>query len=151
MLKTKHFKELIKKHNFREQIVASALARKFNANLYFNQSDDLAKYDYVLYNIEDAWACSCEQQQDNVCNSKDGNLYFELWTYNKDGTKRAGKLNYTKAKYIIYIITKLNLVLTLKTKQLRELVALHESLGVLETYTPKNFDEWRAKHDTEPT
>jgi len=150
-VETNRFNRLIKTHHFREQIVASALARKFKANLCFNESKELDKWDYVLYNIDEAWATSCEQQQDNVCSSKDGKLCFELYTYNANGTKRLGKLNYTKAKLIIYIIPKLNLLLSLETKRIRELVALHESNGVLETYTPSNFKKWKQKHDTMPT
>jgi hypothetical protein len=151
LVNTEHFKKSIKTHNLKENYVATSLARKYNSNLCFNHSSDLSKWDYVLYSIDDAWACSCEQQEDNVCSNEEGNLCFELYTYNEDGTKRLGKLNYTKAKYIIYIITKMNLVLSLKTKCVKDLVNLHQSHGILNTYTPKNFDDWWAKHDTAPT
>ena len=49
------------------------------------------------------------------------------------------------------IQTHVNLVLSLKTKSVKDLVNLHQSHGILNTYTPKNFNEWWAKHDTAPT
>ena len=45
----------------------------------------------------------------------------------------------------------MNLILSLKVSKLRQLVAVLESVGELQTYTPHDFDAWRATHDTNPT
>lgn len=150
-MESKAFYKSIKKHNLKENYIGSALARKYKANLHFNTSENLSKWDYLLYSLEDGWACSIEQKEDNVCSSKEDNLCFELFTFNQDGSKRLGAINKTKAKYIIYVITKMKLVLSLDTKKVKDLIALHQSEGVLNTYVPNNFDAWRAKHDTAPT
>jgi hypothetical protein len=150
-MESKAFYKSIKKHNLKENYIGSALARKYKANLHFNSSENLSKWDYLLYSLDDSWLCSCEQKEDNVCASEDDNLCFELFTFNQDGTKRLGAINKTKAKYIIYVITKMKLILSLDTKKVKDLIALHQSEGVLKTYVPNNFDAWRAKHDTAPT
>jgi hypothetical protein len=135
----------------REHYIASALARKFNASLHFNTSDDLAKWDFVLYSIEDAWATSVEMQDDYYMKTEDDSICLELLTHIDEHTSRNGKLNYTKAKRLLYVINNMNLILSLKVSKLRQLVAVLESVGELQTYTPHDFDAWRATHDTNPT
>ena len=61
----------------REHYIASALARKFNASLHFNTSDDLAKWDFVLYSIDDAWATSVEMQDDYYMKTEDDSICLE--------------------------------------------------------------------------
>jgi len=153
-MNTDTFRKSISLTSARENYIASAVARKFSASLCFNTSSDLQKWDFVLYSIDDAWATSVEMQDDYFMQSEEDSLCIELLTHidlSNPSITKAGKLNYTKAKRLLYVINNMNLILSLKVSKLRQLVAVLESVGELQTYTPHDFDAWRATHDTNPT
>ena len=153
-MNTNTFRRSISLTSARENYIASAVARKFSASLCFNTSADLQKWDFVLYSIDDAWATSVEMQDDYFMQSEEDSLCVELLTHldsSNPSITKAGKLNYTKAKRLLYIINNLELVLSLNISKLRQLVSVLESVGELQTFTPHDFDAWQAKHDTLPT
>ena len=145
------FKQSMIKTQQREALVGSALARYFDCSIRFNESEDLRKYDYILYSSEKGYCFRCEQQDDKVCKSTNGTLYFEQCTFNKDGTTKDGKLIYTKAQKFVYILNNLNQILILDVKLIRNLVSVYQNAGVLETTMPGDFEAWIKKHDTLPT
>jgi len=49
------------------------------------------------------------------------------------------------------VLNNLEEVLLLSVEKIRQLCVAYEETGILETTTPKNFDEWYAKHDSLPT
>ena len=152
-IKTEAFNRSIQLAHIREAIVGSALARHFNCAIRYNDSQDLKKWDYTLYNVDQnkSWLWNLEQGDDYYLSSKEGTLYFELSTHNQDGTKNDGKINYTRADKIVYVCNEIELILILEVKIIRQLISRYANEGCLETATPGDFEEWTKKHDTKPT
>jgi len=146
------FRHTIKNANQREQTIGSALARHYDCSVQFNNNPNrLQFWDYTLFNIEDGFLKTCEQCDDFYLKSDDGNLCFELCTFQSDGSTKQGKLWYTSAKRFIYILNNLELVLLLSVKKVREICVNYEDAGILQTTTPNDFDKWFREKDTQPT
>ena len=151
-VKYEAFKKTIKASSLREQIVASSLARFFDCDLHFNNDPKRLHYwDYTLYSINKGWLKTFEQQDDYFLSNHQQTLCFELLTHIDKETTKQGKLNYTKSEKLVYVLNNLEEVLLLSVEKIRQLCVAYEETGILETTTPKNFDEWYAKHDSLPT
>ena len=75
----KAFQENITLTNIRENLVASALARKGGCSLIFNEDPaSRADYDYCLYKPQTGFAVRIDQQEDYFTTSMDGTLLMEL-------------------------------------------------------------------------
>jgi hypothetical protein len=146
------FKHTIKNANIREQTIGSALARFYDCSIQFNNNPSkLQFWDYTLFNIDNGFLKTCEQCDDFYVKSDDGNLCFEICTFQSDKTTKKGKLWYTSAKRFVYILNNLELVLLLNVQKVRELCVNYESNGILQTTTPTDFNKWFREKDTNPT
>lgn len=151
-VKNEAFKQTIKTSSLREQIMGASLARYFDCDLHLNNDPQKLKHwDYVLYSVSKGWLKTCEQQDDYFISSDQDTLCFELLTHIDKETSKEGKLNYTKSDRLIYIINKLELALLLSVSKIRQLCVAYEDAGILQTTTPRDFDEWQKKHDSLPT
>lgn len=156
-MKDADFKKVIIKTQQRENYIGSALSRHFKCSIKFNESDDLKKWDYILYSAERGWAHRIEQGCDFKCNARDpsegsiSTLYFELYTYLDNGKTKDGKLLYTKSNKFVYNLINLKEILILDTKTIRNLVSVYQREGVLQTTIPSDFSAWKAKHGSLPT
>ena len=156
-MKDADFKKVIIKTQQRENYIGSALSRHFKCSIKFNESDDLKKWDYVLYSAEEGWARRMEQSCDFKCNARDpsegsiSTLYFELYTYMNSGKTKEGKLLYSKSDRFVYNLINLKEILILDTNALRKLVSVYQRDGVLQTTIPSDFSAWKAKHGSLPT
>lgn len=150
-METMDFKHSIMLTQTREAIIASSLARYYNCSLCFVQDDERrADYDFCLYSSTSGWASKVEMQDDYFITSMDQTLCLELFTFTKNGKKK-GKLNYTKANKLLFIINNLKKVILLDVKVLKDFVIHLEENGLLDVYEPSDHKAWIAKHDTMPT
>ena len=156
-MKDADFKEVIIKTKQRENYIGSALSRHFKCSIKFNESDDLKKWDYILYSSDYGFCRRMEQSCDHKCNARDpsegsiSTLYFELYTYLDSGKTKEGKLLYTKSDRFVYNLINLKEILILDTNAIRKLVSVYQRDGVLKTAIPSDFSAWKAKHGSLPT
>jgi len=135
----------------REAIIASALSRYWGCSLCFVGDDERRQdYDFCLYSADQGWASKIEMQDDYYVKSMDQSLCVELFRFTKDG-KKDGKLYYTKADKLLFIINKLKKVILLDIKVIKNFIIYLEENSLLEITEPKDHDAWIAKHDTRPT
>lgn len=135
----------------REAIIGSALGRYYNASICFISGQErLKEYDFCLYSANKGWAQKIEMQDDYYVTNMDQNLCFELYTHQKNGTKD-GKIYYTKATKICYVLNNLKKILLLDVKTLKEFIISLEHQNLLNVYQPADHEAWIAKHDTAPT
>jgi hypothetical protein len=78
----------------------------------------------------------------------DGTLLMELYTLQKDGTKKAGKLNYSKADKILFIINKIKKCLLIDLKVIKNYIIKKELSGDLKIIEPDAG--WVDRNDTLP-
>jgi hypothetical protein len=143
------FKQTIILTSIRENLVASALARKGGCSLIFNEDPaSRADYDYCLYKPETGFACRIDQQEDYFTTTMDGTLLMELYTLQKDGSKKAGKLNYSKADKILFIINKIKKCLLIDLKVIKNYIIKKELSGDLKILEPDTG--WAERNDTLP-
>tara|TARA_Y100000588_G_scaffold65186_1_gene65021 strand:- start:874 stop:1434 length:561 start_codon:yes stop_codon:yes gene_type:complete len=135
----------------REGIMGAALARHFGCSLIFNEDPKRRQlYDYALFSPERGFALTCEHQDEYFTTTMAGQLCLELYTLAKNHKKK-GKLLYTTANRLIYVINNIKKVLIIDLSILKKMVVDLEAAGQLETYTPEDHDAWKEKHDTLPT
>ena len=148
-MEEKAFQETITLTTIRENLVASTLARKGGCSLIFNEDpDSRAGYDYCLYKPETGFACRIDQQEDYFTTTMDGTLLMELYTLQKDGTKKAGKLNYSKADKILFVINKIKKVILIDLKVIKNYIIKKEFAGDLKILDPD--ESWVKRNDTLP-
>jgi hypothetical protein len=78
----------------------------------------------------------------------DGTLIMELYTLQPDGTKKAGKLNYSKADKILFIINKIKKCLLIDLKVIKNYIIKKELSGDLKILEPDTG--WAERNDTLP-
>ena len=150
-METMAFNQSIQFTEQREAIMGSQLARYFNASLcYVDDSERRKEYDYSLYSSRIGWLYRIEQQDDYFITDMSQNLCIELFTFTTGG-KKDGKLYYTRADKLCYVINNLKKVLLLDVKIIKEFIIQLEKQDLLQTYEPADHNEWREKHDTNPT
>ena len=143
------FKETITLTTIRENLVASALARKGGCSLIFNQDPaSRADYDYCLYKPQTGFAVRIDQQEDYFTTSMDGTLLMELYTLQTDGSKKTGKLNYSKADKILFVINKIKKVILIDLKVIKNYIIKKELSGDLKILEPDAG--WVQRNDTSP-
>lgn len=148
-METKLFQQKIFKAQQREALIGSALARMYNSSIRFNQSDNLGKWDYTLYNSENGWCYRMEQTDENTSHCKNGTIFLEQYIYQPDEQVTKGKFLYTKADRWVHVLNPLEKVIVFDVKAIRQMIIAHESVGALRTTTP-DPEEWRKKHQSNP-
>ena len=148
-MEEKAFQETITLTTIRENLVASALARKGGCSLIFNEDPaSRADYDYCLYKPQTGFAVRIDQQEDYFTTSMDGTLLMELYTLQKDGSKKTGKLNYTKADKILFVINKIKKIILIDLKVIKNYIIKKEFAGDLKILDPD--ESWVKRNDTLP-
>ena len=150
-MNTMDFKRSIQLTETREAIMGSALARYFNSSLcYVDESERRREYDYSLYSSRIGWLYRIEQQDDYFIRDMDSTLCIELFTFTRDGRKD-GKLYYTKADKICYVLNNLKKIILLDVKILKQFIINLEHENLLQVFEPSDHEEWRSRHDSCPT
>ena len=150
-MQTLDFKRSVHLAHNREALIGSALARHFDSSLCFvEDSEKRRDYDFCLYSSRNGWASKIEMQDDYYITSMDQTLCVELFTMTKEG-KKQGKLYYTKADKLLFIINNLKKIILLDVKVIKDFIILLEETGQLNLYEPKDHQAWHDRHDTMPT
>ena len=147
-METKLFQQKIFKAQQREALIGSALARHFDCSIRFNQSNNLGKWDYTLYNSDHGWCYRIEQTDELTPYCKNGTIFLEQYIHQPDEQVK-GKFLYTRADRWVHVINPLEKVIIFDVKAIRQMIVAHESVGALKTTTP-DFTEWRKKHQSNP-
>ena len=151
-IKTENFNRSIQAAQFREAVVGSALARKFN--LLFQPSPHRPAQDHSKtcdFGLLDPIKCNAWRVELQCCwhlNSiDDGKFAFELFTHDKDGIKRDGKLKYCDADWFVYNAPKLEQLFLFNWIPLKELILdLYDQNKV----DVLSYDQSSWKHDSNP-
>jgi hypothetical protein len=151
-VKTMDFKRSIQAAQFRESLVGSALARKFN--LLFQPCPHHRDHDHHKscdFGLLDPIKCNAWRVELQCCwhlNSiDDGKFAFELFTHDKDGTKRDGKLKYCDADWFVYNAPKMEQLFLFNWIPLKELILdLYDQNKV----DVLSYDQSSWKHDSNP-
>ena len=125
-IKTNDFKISISAAQFRESVVGSALARKYNflfqPSPHSAQQDYAKSCDYGLIDPIHSRAYRVEQQDCFHLESLDGKFAFELNTHDDDGSVRPGKLRYCDADKFVYNAPKLETLFIFDWIPIKELI-----------------------------
>ena len=151
-IKTENFNRSIQAAQFREAVVGSALARKFN--LLFQPSPHPPAQDHSKtcdFGLLDPIKCNAWRVELQCCwhlNSiDDGKFAFELFTHDKDGTKRDGKLKYCDADWFVYNAPKMEQLFLFNWIPLKELILdLYDQNKV----DVLSYDQSTWEHDSNP-
>jgi len=151
-IKTENFNRSIQAAQFREAVVGSALARKFN--LLFQPSPHRPAQDHSKtcdFGLLDPIKCNAWRVELQCCwhlNSiDDGKFAFELFTHDKDGTKRDGKLKYCDADWFVYNAPKMEQLFLFNWIPLKELILdLYDQNKV----DVLSYDQSTWEHDSNP-
>ena len=147
-METKLFQQKIFKAQQREALIGSALARHYDCSIRFNQSSDLGRWDYTLYNSDQGYCHRLEQTDELTPHCKNGTIFLEQYIHQPDEQVK-GKFLYTRADRWVHVINPLEKVIIFDVKAIRQMIVAHESVGALKTTTP-DFTEWRKKHQSNP-
>ena len=151
-VKSKDFKRSIQAAQFREAVVGSALARKFN--LLFQPSPHPPAQDHSKtcdFGLLDPIKCNAWRVELQCCwhlNSiENGKFAFELNTHDDDGSIRPGKLRYCDADWFVYNAPKLEQLFLFNWIPLKELILdLYDQNKV----DVLSYDQSTWKHDSNP-
>ena len=153
-MQTMDFKKSVELAHNREALIGSALARHFNSSICFiEDSEKRRDYDFCLYSSRNGWASKIEMQDDYYITSMDQTLCVELFSYTKKDSKQKihGKLYYTKADKLLFVLNNLKKIILLDVKVIKDFIILLEETGQLILYEPKDHKAWHDRHDTMPT
>ena len=151
-MKSKAFKRSIQAAQFREAVVGSALARKFN--LLFQPSPHPPAQDHSKtcdFGLLDPIKCNAWRVELQCCwhlNSiENGKFAFELNTHDDDGSIRPGKLRYCDADWFVYNAPKMEQLFLFNWIPLKELILdLYDQNKV----DVLSYDQSTWKHDSNP-
>ena len=151
-VESNNFRRSIQAAQFRESVVGSALARKFN--LLFQPSPHQPTQGHSKsadFGLLDPINCNAWRVELQCCwhlNSiDDGKFAFELFTHDKDGTKRDGKLRYCDADWFVYNAPKMEQLFLFNWIPLKELILdLYDQNKV----DVLSYDQSSWKHDSNP-
>jgi hypothetical protein len=151
-VKSKAFKRSIQAAQFREAVVGSALARKFN--LLFQPSPHPPAQDHSKtcdFGLLDPIKCNAWRVELQCCwhlNSiENGKFAFELNTHDDDGSIRPGKLRYCDADWFVYNAPKMEQLFLFNWIPLKELILdLYDQNKV----DVLSYDQSTWKHDSNP-
>lgn len=155
-METQRFKDTISICNYRENIVASSLARHFRMCLNltpFEKSQTFRNsFDYLLFDpMGDKPSMKIEQQDSwQIHSEKDSSFTIELLTYTSSG-KTEGKLYYCEADLFNIVAPNIEKLYLIKFSRLKDYIIYLEDQDALNIYdSSDSIDEWKQKHDTNP-
>ena len=151
-MKTMDFRRSIQAAQLRESVIGSALARQFH--LLFQPCPHNRDHDHHKscdFGLLDPIKCKAWKVELQCCwhlNSIDnGKFAFELFTHDKDGTKRDGKLRYCDADWFVYNCPELEQLFLFNWIPLKELILdLYDQNKV----DVLSYDQSSWKHDSNP-
>ena len=120
------FRRSIQAAQFRESVIGSALARKYNflfqPSPHSSKKDHAKACDYGLIDPIHSRGYRVEQQDCFHFESLDGKFAFELNTHDDDGSVRPGKLRYCDADKFVYNAPKLETLFVFDWIPIKELI-----------------------------
>lgn len=155
-METKRFNETISSAMYRENIVGSALARKWRMCINFSpfpkEQDFRKTFDYLLFDPSgDHPSMKIEQQESfQIYDENSGEICIELATY-QSGGEVSGKLHYSQCDVFCFTCPHIEKIYLFKFAPFKQyIISLHDS-GLLKIFDSQtSSDEWKQKHDTNP-
>ena len=155
-METQRFRDTISVANYRENIVASSLARTFRMCLNLTPFEKTqtfrSSFDYLLFDpFGDKPSMKIEQQDSwQIHSEKDSSFCIELLTYTSSG-KTEGKLHYCDADYFNIVAPNIEKLYLIKFNRLKDYIIYLEDQDALNIYDSfASIDDWKQKHDTNP-
>ena len=155
-METEQFIKTTEATTYRENIVASCLARKWrmclNLTPYQPTEDYRKSFDYVLFDPMGIKQSVKIEQQDSfkIFDANKDSFVIELATYQASG-KQLGKLHYCDCDLFCFVCPGIEMIYLFKFEHLKQYIITLNELNTLSFYDSSMCEEkWKQKHDTSP-